>query len=220
MLPHSLKRATRIARGLFRDGPNAYLATRTAIREHHALQRTWELASLVGMVARLRPRVVVEIGTHRGGSLYCWTRVADPEALIVSIDLPTPVEGLGQQRGDEIRFQGFLQPRQRLEQIHADSHSLDTVAELRRILGPRPIDFLWIDGDHTEAGVRADWENYAPLVRSGGFAALHDIQFNPDYPTSRVDRLWADLVISHRTTAFVDQDQPGGVGMGIGIVYL
>ncbi|MGA2119890.1 MAG: hypothetical protein ABSH56_34745, partial [Bryobacteraceae bacterium] len=47
-----------------------------------------ELASLVEDVRRLDPRTVVEIGTSMGGTLYLWTRVARPDAVIVSIDLP------------------------------------------------------------------------------------------------------------------------------------
>lgn len=37
-----------------------------------------------------------------------------------------------------------------------------------------PIDFLFLDGDHTEEGVFKDWEIYSPLVKKGGLIALHD----------------------------------------------
>jgi predicted O-methyltransferase YrrM len=37
-----------------------------------------------------------------------------------------------------------------------------------------PIDFLFLDGDHTEKGVFKDWEFYSPLVKKGGLVALHD----------------------------------------------
>lgn len=215
-----LRRVSRLARGLLHDGPDAYLTALSAIREYHALQRLWELASLNAVVRRLRPRVVVEIGTHRGGSLRCWARFAADDALLVSIDLPTPAEGIGQHPGDSERFAGFLRPGQRLEQLHSDSHAPATMQALRSILGEVPVDFLWIDGDHTEAGVRQDWADYSPLVRPGGIIALHDIQYNPAFPTHHVDRLWADLERTHRTHRFVDQDQPGGVGMGIGVVYV
>lgn len=199
-----------------RDGPGVYRTARAAIREHGALQRLWELASLMGVVKRLRPRVVVEIGTHRGGSLHGWSRVAAPDALLVSIDLPTPE--YGPERAGDLRR--LLRPGQRLAEIRADSHDPATRASLLRILDGRPVDFLWIDGDHTEAGVRADWADYAPLVRPGGVAALHDIQYNPAFPSTRVDRLWAELADRHAARAFIDQDQPGGVGMGIGVVFL
>jgi len=36
------------------------------------------------------------------------------------------------------------------------------------------VDFLHIDGDHEEAALRYDCDNYIPLVISGGIVAFHD----------------------------------------------
>ena len=43
----------------------------------------------------------------------------------------------------------------------------------------RPIDFLFIDGDHSEAGVSADIHKYTPFVKVGGCVFLHDYLDNP-----------------------------------------
>ncbi len=53
----------------------------------------------------------------------------------------------------------------------------------------QPIDLLWIDGDHSEAGAKRDFELWAPLVRPGGILAAHDVHTWPD-----VKRAW-DAVI-------------------------
>lgn len=37
-----------------------------------------------------------------------------------------------------------------------------------------PIDFLLIDGDHSEAGVRSDWECWSRFVAPGGVILFHD----------------------------------------------
>jgi predicted O-methyltransferase YrrM len=37
------------------------------------------------------------------------------------------------------------------------------------------LDLLFIDGDHTYEGVKKDYENFSPLVKSGGMIAFHDI---------------------------------------------
>jgi len=37
-----------------------------------------------------------------------------------------------------------------------------------------PVDFVFIDGDHSYEGLRADWESWSSLVVSGGIVALHD----------------------------------------------
>jgi predicted O-methyltransferase YrrM len=35
-------------------------------------------------------------------------------------------------------------------------------------------DFVFIDGDHTYEGLRADWESWNPLLQRDGIMALHD----------------------------------------------
>ena len=37
-----------------------------------------------------------------------------------------------------------------------------------------PITFLWIDGDHTYEGVRADFDSWNPFVAQEGIVAFHD----------------------------------------------
>lgn len=37
-----------------------------------------------------------------------------------------------------------------------------------------PVDFVFIDGDHSFAGLREDWEAWSGLVSAGGVVALHD----------------------------------------------
>jgi hypothetical protein len=38
----------------------------------------------------------------------------------------------------------------------------------------RPISLLWIDGDHSYRGAKADFDGFMPHVVPGGFVALHD----------------------------------------------
>lgn len=37
-----------------------------------------------------------------------------------------------------------------------------------------PVDFIFFDGDHSDAGVRRDWADWSPHIVSGGYAAFHD----------------------------------------------
>lgn len=50
---------------------------------------------------------------------------------------------------------------------------------MRRLLGSRPIELLFIDGDHTLEGVRRDLELYGRLLAEGGLVAFHDIVSGP-----------------------------------------
>lgn len=42
------------------------------------------------------------------------------------------------------------------------------------LIPPEKVDFVWTDGDHSEAGIRADIELYYPLVKDGGIFGGHD----------------------------------------------
>ena len=37
------------------------------------------------------------------------------------------------------------------------------------------MNYLFLDGDHSHAGVRCDFEIYGPMVRKGGIIVFHDI---------------------------------------------
>jgi cephalosporin hydroxylase len=216
-LPHRSRQLYRIARGVLSAGPMPLWLARRGIREHGAIQRTWELQSLLAEVRALRPRTVVEIGTHRGGTLACWAVVAHPNAHLVSIDLPSLEDGLGTTDSDLARLRGLIAPHQRLSAIREDSHARATYEQLLRILDGEAVDLLWIDGDHSDAGVRQDVSLYLPLVRVGGLVALHDIHANPDFPRNQVHHVWAELKARYPHREYIDQDQPGG-GMGIGVI--
>jgi predicted O-methyltransferase YrrM len=213
-----LRTVLRLGRLALREGPLPVLLARRAMREHGALQRTWELAALVAMVRRLRPRAVLEIGTHRGGTLFCWAAVAAPDARLVSVDFPNDREALGTTPTDRARFASFLRPGQALESLAADSQLDATRDRVVQALRGRPVDFLWIDADHRLPGVGRDWERYGPLVRPGGLIGFHDIHPNPGFPENQVDQLWTRIRGGYRHVELIDQDHPGGVGMGIGVL--
>jgi predicted O-methyltransferase YrrM len=150
-----------------------------------------EITGLVTEVRNLRPRTIVEIGTSMGGTLYLWTRFAAPDATIVSIDLPQGKFGGGYSPLRIPLYRRFARERQRLHLLRCDSHSPDTVGKVRELLDGQPLDFLFIDGDHTYEGVRKDWESYGELVRPGGLVAMHDVGMN--YDDTQVKRLWDEI---------------------------
>ncbi len=60
----------------------------------------------------------------------------------------------------------------------------------------RPVDLVFIDGDHSELGVATDWEGWHDFVVEGGTVLFHDARATQpggvglDGPTSVVDRLF------------------------------
>lgn len=67
-----------------------------------------------------------------------------------------------------------------------------------------PLDFLLIDGDHSEAVVQRDWEDWSRFVEPGGIVAFHDARLfeggwmNPSFgPVRVVDRLFRQSQLSN-----------------------
>lgn len=158
-----------------------------------------ELEQLVVAVQAIQPKRILEIGTSMGGTLYLWTRIADPKATIVSVDLPGGQFGGGYSVLRTPLYQRFARPTQNLHLLRADSHSPETLAQVKSLI-PEPLDFLFIDGDHTYEGVRQDWETYSPLVRPGGLIAFHDIAGN--YEDTQVKRLWDEVKVGRDHSEF------------------
>lgn len=189
---------------------------RGLFRAINAHQTPHEIEALYREVCALRPRTVVEIGTARGGTLYLWTQAADDDAHLVSVDLPGGFGGGGYHPAREALYRAFARARQRIDLFRADSHASQTLERVRECLAGQTVDFLFIDGDHTYAGVRADFAQYGPLVRPGGIIGFHDIMPRPDVPQIEVDRLWAQLRDRYDTTEFVTPNREGRrIGVGL-----
>jgi predicted O-methyltransferase YrrM/SAM-dependent methyltransferase len=182
-----------------------------------ALQKVPELARLIALVKARRPRAVVEIGSFRGGTLAAWCKVATPDAVVVSVDLPAEEYGTPASSDD---LRALARGHQRLEVVRGDSHAEETRREVESALAGRAVDFLMIDGDHSYEGVRRDFELYAPLVRKGGLVAFHDVLPHPKVPGVEVDRLWRELRERYEHEEFVERGHDLGFGEwgGIGVL--
>ena len=208
----------RVITSISANGVGTFRLARKAIREKQAVQRTSELMSLLGMLRAFRPGLIMEIGTHKGGTLYCWPYVATEDATIISLDLPNGPFGGGYAEQDAAKFQTFLKDKQSLICLRKDSHLRETFDTVVRVLGGKKIDFLFIDGDHTYDGVKADFEDYSPLVRQGGLIAFHDIKPNPNMPECQVHVFWQEIKQAFKHYEFIDQSRTVQYGMGIGVL--
>lgn len=182
-------------------------------------QNPLEIEELYRAVCELHPQRVLEVGTARGGTLYLWTQAATDNATIVSVDLPMGDFG-GAYPVEKVPFyQSFARSGQHLHLLRKDSHDPQTVAEVRQLFAGAPVDFAFIDGDHTYDGVKADFLDYGPLVRPGGMIAFHDILPRPDMPSIQVDRFWQELKAQYRTRDIIGTDASGRK-IGIGLLFV
>jgi len=178
----------------------------------HPFQVPEELVRLMEDVRRLNPQTVLEIGTHRGGTLYLWARLARPDAILVSIDLPGGKFGGGYSPFRAPIYRRFAQDHQKLHLVRANSHRESTLEETKRLLSGRQIDLLFIDGDHTFEGVKKDWEMYSPLVRSGGLIVFHDVAGN--YEETQVKAFWDTIKTSYSHREYMAHPE-GLYGIGV-----
>lgn len=173
-----------------------------------------ELTALGEILAARRPERALEIGTARGGTLLFLTRLASPQATIVSVDLPGGKFGGGYGRTRAWLYKRFARRRQRLQLLRGDSHSSNTLDKVKAALRGQELDYLFIDGDHTYEGVKQDFEWYAPLVRKGGVIALHDIAAHPS-TGCEVSRFWNQIKSQYRRIEIIKDRQPGWAGIGV-----
>lgn len=172
-----------------------------------AIQNDYELRHFLERVRDQRPRVVVEIGTARGGMLFCFAQLAARDGTLVSIDLPGAPNCGGQTATEREVFATFGPPSQRMHFIPADSHLPATREHLVEILGGRPIDLLFIDGDHSYEGCRLDFEMYRHLVAPDGLIVFHDICMFPDeWPDAAVGVAWQEIRARYGGDEIIDPD--------------
>jgi predicted O-methyltransferase YrrM len=173
-----------------------------------------EIERLLAEVERRRPRTVLEIGSAQGGTLFLFTQVAAPDALLISVDLPGGGFGGGYPAARARLYESFAREGQTIELLRGDSHTAETRDRVTALLGGRPVDFLFIDGDHTKKGVETDFNMYSELVAPGGAIALHDIVPGSEVLVGGVPEFWQELRAGREVEEFVEDWEQGAYGIG------
>jgi predicted O-methyltransferase YrrM len=174
-----------------------------------------EITQLLKLLAHRPPMTVLEIGTYKGGTFFLFSRVASPEAVLVSLDLPQDPSGVGYAQWQGRLFRSFARERQRIELVLADSRQEQTVERVRQLLNGRSVDFLFIDGDHAYESVKNDFNLYSPLVADDGVIAFHDIV--PGLPSlvGGVPQFWQEVKRQYHVKEFVESWSQGAYGIGV-----
>ena len=167
-----------------------------------------EILRLARAVAAIKPRIILEIGTASGGTSLIWAYLARERLITCDLIDMTYQEPL---------FTRFPPPGSacRVNLLSGNSHDPGFKARVKKILNGDLVDFLFIDGDHTEGGVTADYEDYREFVRPGGLIAFHDILQNQPLPTNQVFYLWQRLKKIAVVDEFVTPDNHCGFGIGL-----
>ena len=142
----------------------------------------WEMSAaerftMIGLLARLRPQVAIEIGTHHGGSLQVLHAFC---GRVHAIDIDPEVSVRLAPRFPKVRFHIGLS-RERIP---------EALAEIEAAEGK--LGFVLVDGDHRAPEVRADIEallRHRP--RTTVYVLLHD-SFNPDCRRGMRAAAWSE----------------------------
>lgn len=119
---------------------------------------------------------VLEIGSWKGKSTYCIAHGL-VDSTIFCID-PFNADGELQskssyelERGDEDLLTQFNKNVKGFNKIQINpykGYSQDFVGKVN------DVDFLFIDGDHSQEGCKFDFDHFEDIVKPGGYIAFHD----------------------------------------------
>ncbi len=134
--------------------------------KYSPLQREEELWPFINDILNTHNiKSVLEIGV--GGSSSFWCHFCKNGGFYIGVDLDTEQGESNVLREYGPDFPAYF--------IKGDSRDVETTEKVRAIISiERPVDFLFIDGDHFSKNVYLDIKNYYPFLRSGGVLGMHD----------------------------------------------
>jgi hypothetical protein len=152
------------------------------------------------LVNSLRPGLLVELGSHYGESYFGFCQA------VTTSQTPCRCFAVDTWRGDEhagfYANDVFEEVNEYNRQNYGSFSTLirATFDEASAQFPPNSIDLLHIDGLHTYAAVRQDFDTWFPKVKPGGIVLLHDIAVR--HTDFEVWRLWEELSSQYASFAF------------------
>ena len=128
-----------------------------------------EAALLYRLARDVETGPVAEIGRFKGGSTVIFASALREGAELWSYDLHValradmPGERLDAELDDALARLGV---RHKVHLLVGDSRTVDPP--------PEPLELLFVDGDHSYEGAKADFDRWGAFVRPGGHLLFHD----------------------------------------------
>jgi predicted O-methyltransferase YrrM len=157
---------------------------------------------LYGIARSLKPEVCVEIGSARGKSA-CFIGLALREngsGCLYAIDPHSPTSW---NDSDSVDTFSTINSNINTLGLSRQIEVVRSTSQSAAASWSRPIDLLFIDGDHSYDGVKSDWELFSPHMTEFGIVVFHDTIWD-----RRSDSTWsrADMGVPR----FVDELRTAG----------
>ncbi|MDG0964309.1 MAG: class I SAM-dependent methyltransferase [Opitutales bacterium] len=172
-----------------------------------------EICEFIKYSINFSPKIICEIGVERGGTSFLFSTCLPTIEKVIGIDLVLK----------NVPLLKFLS-RSKNYYLEGYSSSEKVFNKVRKILSGKQIDLLFIDGDHSYKGVKADFEKFLPLVGENGVIAFHDIcedhnsRFgkNTSNFSGGVPQFWKEIKDHYpKSTEFVHDRNQDGFGIGL-----
>lgn len=147
---------------------------------------------LATLVEKHRPKRIIEVGTHKGGSAYRWAQLAGPECRIYCVDtwleaadavLATKkTYAMSYKNGHPVTYWQFLKNMKHFGVHKQITPIINTSSEGAIILKAHGITapLIYIDGTHTYRGCYNDLCDYWELLEPGGSMLVDDLTIYPE----------------------------------------
>lgn len=144
------------------------LAAAFAIPSHLTVEERIALSRLAAS-----RRQILEIGSYVGASACCFG-AAIREAGAGRIVCVDTWNNEGMSEGSRDTYSEFVVNTAPYSEfiVPVRGRSIDVLDQVRGLT--RHLDLLFIDGDHSYAGVKSDWEAYRPVLKAGSIIVFHD----------------------------------------------
>jgi len=152
---------------------------------YDAMEKTWQSNSWLGVqcwqnpndvwihqevISEVKPDLIIEAGTHRGGSALIWSMILEqihPTGKVVTMDINDLTK-------DAAKFPAW---KDRVTFLLGSSTSPETVEKVKKMAEGKKV-MVILDSNHAKDHVLAEMKIYGPLVPVGGYMIVQDTNIN------------------------------------------